>query len=121
MRKEDIAAAWIARCADVDSYDDQVPFLLFAQDQPELCFELILMILSSIPHDLQNETFLSLSAGPLEEMLGLHGGQFIERVENRAAKDPAFKLLLQNVWRHGMTETVWKRLCKCRETQDSAS
>ena len=121
MKTKDVAAAWIERCSDIDSYDDQVPFFLFARNQPELCFGLILEIFSLIPHDIQNETFLSLSAGPLEEVLGLHGEQFIERVEDRAFKDPAFKLLLQNVWRHGMTETVWKRLCKCREMPGPAS
>lgn len=121
LNPEDIAASWIERCGDIEKFDDRVPFLLFAEDQPERCFELILKILPLIPHDLQNEAFLCLSAGPLEEMMGLHGERFIDRVEARAAKDPGFKLLLQNVWRHGMTEAVWERFRKCREMQGSAS
>ena len=115
LKPEDLAASWIERCGDIGKFDDRVPFLLFAEDQPELCFELILRILPLLPHDPKNEPFLCLSAGPLEEMMGLHGERFIDRVEARAAKDPGFKLLLQNVWRHGMTDAVWERLCKCRE------
>ena len=115
LNPENIAASWIERCSDIDSYDDQVPFFLFARNQPELCFELILKIFPLIPHDLQNEQFLSLSAGPLEELMGLHGERFIDRVEHLAAQDPAFKLLLQNVWRHGMTDAVWERFRKCRQ------
>ena len=115
MKPENIAASWIERCSDIEKFDDRVPFLLFAEDKPELCFELILRILPLIPHDSKNEPFLCLSAGPFEEMMGLHGERFIDRVEHLAAQDPAFKLLLQNVWRHGMTDAVWERLCKCRQ------
>jgi hypothetical protein len=51
-----------------------------------------------------------LSAGPVEDLLAMHGDRFIERVEQEARKDPQFAKLLGGVWRNRMTDEVWARL-----------
>jgi len=51
-----------------------------------------------------------LSAGPIEDLLAIHGESFIERVEVEARKDPAFAKVLGGVWKNRMNDTIWARL-----------
>jgi hypothetical protein len=51
-----------------------------------------------------------LSAGPIENLLALHGEGFIERVEAEARKDPAFAKVLGGVWKNRMSDAIWARL-----------
>lgn len=51
-----------------------------------------------------------LSAGPIENLLALHGASFIERVETEARSDPSFATLLGGVWQNQMAEDIWVRL-----------
>lgn len=52
----------------------------------------------------------ALAAGPLEDLLALHGPQFIARVEDAARSDPKFAHLLGGVWRFTMSDDVWARV-----------
>jgi hypothetical protein len=52
----------------------------------------------------------TLAAGPLEDLLGHHGTQFIDRVEAEARADPRFAWLLGGVWQFTMSEEVWSRV-----------
>jgi hypothetical protein len=79
---------------------------------PESCWELILQILQT-PH--AESVAGALAAGPLESLLAKHGAQFIDRVEQQAARDPHFKELLAGVWRSTSTPEVWARVEKCQE------
>src|SRR5689334_8538491 len=56
--------------------------------EPELCWELILEILRT-PHP--ESVAGMVAAGPLEDLLAIHGARFIDRVEEQAASDPYFK------------------------------
>lgn len=50
------------------------------------------------------------AAGPLEDLLVIHGMSFIGKVERRAHADREFAAVLHTVWRSGMDHAVWKRL-----------
>jgi len=51
-----------------------------------------------------------LSAGPIENLLSKFGEQYIERVEHKARKDPAFAKVLGGVWQSDMPDEIWTRL-----------
>lgn len=51
-----------------------------------------------------------LAAGPLEDLLGLHGPAFIDRIESLAAEDPQFAHLLGGVWQFTMSDDIWTRV-----------
>ena len=51
-----------------------------------------------------------LAAGPREDLLSLHGKQFIDRVESEAKRNPRFAWLLGGVWKHEMSEQIWNRV-----------
>lgn len=51
-----------------------------------------------------------LAAGPMEDLLGLHGSAFIERVELEARKNPKFAWMLGGVWQCQMTDEIWNRV-----------
>jgi hypothetical protein len=52
----------------------------------------------------------NLAAGPVEDILVLHGEEFIGRVEVWSRRDPQFRKLLGAVWQNDMTDEVWRRL-----------
>ena len=79
----------------------------FSQDNPELCWELILEILHREPSD---KVLGSLAAGPLEDLLVTHGSEFIEKVERQASQDKRFRGLLSGVWKNEMSDDVWDRV-----------
>jgi hypothetical protein len=51
-----------------------------------------------------------IGAGPLEDLLFSYGGQFIERIERRAAVDAKFRLSLSIVRRSGMSDEIARRI-----------
>lgn len=116
-----LANAWVKRYEEIGSYgsDPELKLQTFwvyeafndaVQNDPELAWALILAVL-----DLTNNDYVldNLSAGPLEDLLSIHGVVFIDRVEVRAKTDPDFKLLLSGVWKGGrMSDEVWMRIEK---------
>lgn len=56
----------------------------------------------------------NLSAGPLEDLLVMHGDKVIARVEAKAKEDSTFAFLLGGVWRNEITEAVWSRVLAIR-------
>lgn len=80
-------------------------------DTPEFVWEVVLQI---IQHDLTEEQQALLAAGPIEDLLALHGAQFIDRVEQQAQASPRFANLLGGVWRRDMPEDIWNRVERAR-------
>jgi uncharacterized protein DUF6869 len=78
-----------------------------AQDDPETCWQLILEILQ---RDQSPKVLQGLAAGALEDLLGSHGPEFIDRVEERAQVDKPFQRLLGGVWQNEIPENIWKRV-----------
>jgi hypothetical protein len=75
-------------------------------DAPEVAWPLLLEVADRA----DNRQFGALGAGFLEDFIAKHGRQFIDRIEDRAADDPRFRLALQNVWRQGGPKDVWARI-----------
>ena len=55
-----------------------------------------------------------LAAGPVEDLLAKHGGEFIDRVVELARKDPKFNYVLGGVWRSSIADDVWERVQSIR-------
>jgi len=64
--------------------------------------------------DLSDKVIAVLAAGPLEDLLGKQGVEFIDRIEELARKDPKFNHLLGGVWQNTMTDEVWQRIQRVR-------
>ena len=76
-------------------------------DHPQDAWLMILEILATDPSP---RIMQNLSAGPLEDLLAMHGERFIFRVEEEARRDPVFRKLLGGVWQNSMTVPVWSRV-----------
>ena len=76
-------------------------------NDPDLCWELILEILSV---DQSPAVIENLAAGPLEDLLDKHGPRVIDRVEAQAKTNPLFKDLLGGVWRSTIAQPIWDRV-----------
>ena len=70
-------------------------------EEPEVAWLAILQILQRA---LSAEETSVLAAGPLEDLLALHGTQFIERVESEAVRNPRFNHLPGGVWQNQMSQ-----------------
>ena len=80
-------------------------------DEPEIAWPAILQILE---RELTEDQTSVLAAGPLEDLLAVHGLQFIERVEREAERSPRFNHLLGGVWQNQMSQEIWERVQKAR-------
>jgi hypothetical protein len=81
-------------------------------DAPEVAWAAILEILQG---ELTEDQLAVLAAGPLEDLLAVHGPVFIERVEREATRDPRFNHLLGGVWQNQMKSEIWERVQKARK------
>lgn len=84
---------------------------------PEVALNLILKILETTTN---NEVLDNLSAGPLEDLILLHGDAMINQIEFHAINDERFQDLLNGVWMVG-SPLVWERIVKCRSATDGRS
>lgn len=57
-----------------------------------------------------DEALGHLAAGPVERLLGRHGDEIIDRVEDEAERSPKFARMMTGVWRYTMSDTVWSRV-----------
>ena len=76
-------------------------------DDPERALTLFTEI---IERDGSDVVFGSLAAGPLESLLSGHGARVIDTVEELARQNPKFARLLGGVWKHEMSDEVWRRV-----------
>ncbi len=80
------------------------------RDQAEASWIAILGVLKRAP----SATVLGvLAAGPLEDLIHYWGPTFIERIEDAARRDAAFRALLGGVWQSSTPE-VWDRVTAFR-------
>jgi hypothetical protein len=79
-------------------------------DEPETCWSVILAILEKSP---STHALSMLAAGPLEDLIEMHGADFIDRVEEQARRDPSFRSLLGGVLPAGPPD-VWDRVRAAR-------
>lgn len=82
-------------------------FNWLVEDYPEQAW---LAILAALEDPRMESSLGVLAAGPLEDLLSLHGEVFILRVEEMTRSNPKFAWLLGGVWQSQMTEDVWRRV-----------
>jgi hypothetical protein len=108
-----LADAWIRYwqapedSAERGDFDLAMKFHDIEYHRPEVLWPMILAI-HSRNQSIQIQGVLS--AGPLENLLALHGEGFIDRVESEARRDPSFAKLLAGVWKNRMSDEVWQRV-----------
>lgn len=67
-------------------------------------------VLRLMQRELTEEQISLLAAGPVEDLLALHGVQFIDRIEAEARRSLAFALLLGGVWQRDIPLEIWQRV-----------
>jgi hypothetical protein len=87
------------------------------REDPELCLESIINVLSRIDGSSPNRLLAVLAAGPLEDLLAENGHVVVDQVEVLARRSPEFRLLLNGVWDHTIKPEVLSKLAKYRNQQ----
>lgn len=75
---------------------------------PDIAFELIIRTLAQTEND---DVLDNLAAGPLEDLVRVHGERFIGQIEVQARKDEKFRRLLGGLWTVG-EPNIWARIEK---------
>lgn len=117
-----LAADWTACGGNVASEASnglaQLLLTDFLREQPQLAWDAILLIVKAYSQaDLYSDiatqaqqVFGTLAAGPVEDLLSLHGRDFIDRFEREARADRRMAWVLGGVWRFDMGDEVWNRV-----------
>jgi len=104
-------AEWISsEKRDETKSNDLTGWLEFnwvVEDDPELGW---MAIIEAINQPRMERYLGILSAGPLEDLLDLHGPAFIERIEQHARSNASFARILGGVWQSAMPDSIWKRV-----------
>ena len=104
------ARSWLAelRGGPTDSEADvgQSVVMMNFTARPEQQWQFILAAI----HHASDVELGHIAAGPVEHLLGKHGENYIEKVEQRAEADPKFARMLAGVWKYMMTDEVWARV-----------
>ncbi|MBX3711901.1 MAG: hypothetical protein KF800_08090 [Lysobacter sp.] len=83
--------------------------------QAEAIWRFILKVVAKQPSDW---TLGMLAAGPIEDLIGECGDDFIDRIEAAARRDPIFRRTLHGVWRTTSSEDVWARVMAARGLEE---
>lgn len=120
-----IADDWIAysRYENVEEAPEQVAadaqsMIELPQDRPELAWDVIKHAVRQYSEEelfsvqkLEAQRVVGMvAAGPLEDVLGFHGSEFIDRIEADAARDRRMAWALGGVWQFMMSDDVWGRV-----------
>jgi len=77
--------------------------------RPELQWKFILLAISLATTD---EQLGDIAAGGIEHLLGWHGKQYIDVVEQEVPVNPMFAKALTGVWKYLMSDDIWARVQK---------
>lgn len=89
----------------IERVDDMV------RQEPEASWRLIMELFLRSASDYQ---LACLASGPLETLLAVRGGDFIDRIEHIALTNDRFRETLVGVWKNQIPEDVWSRIEKAR-------
>jgi hypothetical protein len=67
-------------------------------------------IVATYKRGISEKVFAMLAAGPLEDLLAMHGAEYIDRIEVLAWQDPEFNRLIGGVWQNIMSDDIWARV-----------
>lgn len=65
-------------------------------------------VLRIMQRELSEDQISLLAAGPVEDLLALHGAHFIDRIEAEAKRSPAFAQVLGGVWQQDIPLEIWQ-------------
>jgi hypothetical protein len=127
MREEDLIDNYLARVARdwisyhsvpedgradrKDLYDPFGVVFELVQHSPLHAWDFIRFVLSE---DREERSLDILSAGPLEDLISIHGSSLIEHIEDAAKEDPRLRSLLAGVWQFGTPGDIWARIEQAR-------
>ncbi len=105
------AKAWLVELrgstSDVESdVGDAVVSMNFTAT-PEQQWAFILAAVSLAESD---EELGHIAAGPIEHLLGWHGKEYIDLVEQHSERDPKFARALTGVYQYLMPDELWSRI-----------
>jgi hypothetical protein len=110
----DVAKSWIAlHRSEPNSHEYEENYWAFSKvydlchSDPDKALEMILEI---VQLDSSELILANIGSGPMEELLFEHGLSVIDRVEEMAINNPAFRKMLGAVWRNEIDDGVWTRL-----------
>lgn len=112
---------WINAYIDIYSSNSEVDefhphywaiehFVDLEADHPEVIWAAIITILKKAPAE---RVLANLASGPLEELIELHGTEYISRIEKEAQENPPFRSLLHGVW-ETTNPAIWARVVRAR-------
>ena len=78
-----------------------------AEGDSDLCLDIVLSILD---RDDDKQVIGSLAAGPVEDLLVVHGNDVVEKIEELASENAAFRHMLGGVWQNEMSDDIWERV-----------
>ena len=79
-------------------------------DYPDLTWAAMLQIISKTSSII---VINNLAAGPLEELVELHGVEYIGKIEKEAQSNLNFRMLLRELW-ETTDKTIWNRILRAR-------
>jgi hypothetical protein len=105
-----LAASWLRDDAADWSNDDFATMdevARLVREQPDDAWSTIIALVEGAASEAQ---IFRIAAGPLENLLSLHGHLLIDRVEALATHDRRFFLCLSGVWGNRIAPDLWQRL-----------
>lgn len=87
-------------------------FFELMDSMPEVCWQALVEISRRNPPE---EVINIAGAGPLEDLIDRHGGEFIDKIEAEARESPVFRKMLNSVWESGGSE-IWLRVIQARSS-----
>jgi hypothetical protein len=111
------ARSWLAELRDAlaeesGEYGQRVVLMNFtATAEQQWAF-----ILAAVDAARSDEDLSHIAAGPLEHLLGNHGETYIGAVEEMARESRTFARALTGVWQHTMSDVIWARVQKLKES-----
>ncbi len=108
-RIERLAGDWLIQLrdgADGDGVGTQVVLMNFtASSATQWAF-----IRACVERAAIEEQYGAIAAGPLERLMGHFGADYIDAVEALAAESPAFRSVVEHMWRYSIDDGIWARL-----------
>ena len=109
-----LAEAWISHAKEISVEGDTDTYAWAWDEEFDLKYEnpkLLWELIQEINLCDENKSVIEvLSAGPLEDLLSMHGEDFIDLIETKAKQDPSFAFLLGGVWKSSINDKVWERM-----------
>ncbi len=89
-----------------DDYGDAVVLMNFSASD-ETQWEFIQIAVGKATSESQ---LFAIAAGPFEHLMGSHGEEYINRVEQLARSNPDFRQMVSGSWQHLMSDDIWARV-----------